>query len=111
MEPQYSIEDGRYVFHLRGARRFDTAEVAVLFDAKQSVLLKHGPPERVQGYYNTMHAELMQAGQPEVAAALTLVTGRFDIEELNKVVNICDYVGQFWRNLQAAGAQATPVVA
>lgn len=111
MEPQYSLEAGRYVFHLRGARRFDCDEVAVLFDAENNVLLKHGEPERVHQHFKTMREELTAAGLTAEANALTLVTGRFAVEELNKVVNICDYVGRFWRNLQATGLTSEPVAA
>ena len=112
MEPEYRLENGLYAFYLCGARKFVTSEVAILFDRDCSVLLKHGEPERVRAEFKRMH--LAFGSHPDGADAansLTLICGEFDLEELNKVLGICDYIGRLYAKLElAAKTQAAKVI-
>jgi len=112
MEPEYRLEDGQYAFYLKGERKFVTEEVAILFDQDLSVLLKHGPPAFVDSEFRRMHLAFGRTRTLfDVADGLTVIRGKFDIEELNKVVQICDYVGRFYKKLEAqAGADASRVI-
>jgi hypothetical protein len=98
-EPTYALEGKNYVFYLKGAKVFETEEVSVLYDRSLNVLHKHGPPERVQQEY--LRFRIAFGKDSELAEDLVVLTGRFDVEELNKLVNISGYVERFYATLQA----------
>lgn len=105
MEPVYTIEDGKYVLSL-GDKRIEVGpEVAICFDSAASVLLKHGNPVMVQGYHTAARQAYLSVGLTDMAEDLVCITGAFDLDDLNKVVSICDYIGRFYQKLQRQLAQ------
>ncbi len=99
MEPVYTKESSGYVLTL-GERRIEVgAAVALCFDKADSVLLKHGAPAMVQAYFEETRKRLIAVGFRDMAEDLVCLVGEFDLEELNKAVSICDYVGTLYRNL------------
>lgn len=101
MEPVYTKEGDDYVFTLGDLRVNAGPEVAICFDKAASVLLKHGHPDRVTAYANQARQAYLNAGFIHGAEDLVVITGAFDLEELNKVVSICDYIGRFYQKLLA----------
>jgi hypothetical protein len=101
MSLEYRLENDLFVCYLDGVQRFACEEVALAFDVKFEMLLKHGDPGIVRDYYQRARDAFTKAGCTEEANSMVLVHGKFDIEELNQVVNCTGYVGKFWRQLQA----------
>lgn len=86
---------------------FMTDEVAILFDAESFTLMKHGRPETVQEWYNDAKAKC--EGKQDVydllIKPLVMLIGKFDVDELNKVINNSGYVERFYRELMGAAMQ------
>lgn len=100
--PTYVIENGLYAFYLNGQRLFDTANVAILFDRENGVLLKHGKPETVQATFDIYKTRLAGVtGGAEILDSLTMLEGSFEVDELNKVVNISGYAAHLFTKISS----------
>ena len=99
MEPVYTKEGDDYVFSLGDLRINAGPEVAICFDKAANVLLKHGNPGWVTAYAKQVRKHFVDAGYLDVAEDIVVITGAFDLVELNKVVSICDYIGRFYQKL------------
>lgn len=99
-EPTYVVDNGQYHFYLSGSFRFATEEVAILLDQEGHVLLKHGTPEVVEATYARMRKAFLGLGYEKGAEDLMVLKGRFDVEELNKIVRISNYVGKVYQQLR-----------
>lgn len=110
MSMEYTLENGRYTLYLKGERVVHSPEVAVVIDLNTGSALKHGEPEQVQTYFNVARNAFKEGGFIQEANDLVFVTGKIDLEELNKMVGICGYAGCFYREKIAAApaACATP---
>jgi len=65
-----------------------------------AVLHKHGQSEWVQKWYNDTVATYRNAGYDDMAEELHHISSReWDLEELNKIISICDYVGRYYESL------------
>jgi hypothetical protein len=106
MEPVYTIENGLYVANLKGKRIVAGQEVAILFDKASKLVLKHGKPEYVQTDADIMRKRLVAEGFNALAEDLVVITGAFDLEELNKVMSCVNYIGRFYEQLQEPQRQA-----
>ena len=76
-------------------------EVAILYDEIEpgkTVLLKHGRPDIVTSYFDEMRSIYKNNGLSDLASQIKLLIGRIPIEELNKMINTCDYIGRFLKN-------------
>ena len=100
MEPVYTIENGLYVVSLGNTRIVAGKEVAILFDKASNLVLKHGKPEYVQTDADVMRKRLASEGFEALAEDLVVITGAFDLEELNKVMSCMNYIGRFYEQLQ-----------
>lgn len=100
-EPTYIFENGQYHFYLMNDYLFSTDEVGLFFDKQSGTLLKHGVPTIV----NKRHAESVKAyevvGQHDIIANLVCISGKFDVEELNKCTQITGYISKFYSKLLA----------
>lgn len=78
-------------------------EIAIVFDKSCGTLLKHGPVDNVENWLQNARKKYYEAGLSDIAADLTMVSSsNWDLEELNKILNICDYVKLFYqRNFNA----------
>lgn len=76
-------------------------EVGICFDKTDSVLLKHGQPERVYRYYKESMEKINLIGDriSRELFDICFVQGKFPIEEINKCLDICDYVGIFYKKM------------
>ena len=96
---EYRLENNRYALYRQGVRQFDTDEVALLFDAEQHTLFRHGKPAELQAQYARLLKN--QRGDPRLRPAAertTLIQGRFDLAELNKVLRTPGYLREFIAN-------------
>lgn len=105
-EPTYTLStDGVYAFY-RGTDSplFHTEEVAILFDVRDAIVLKHGCPEVVTQTHRTMCERYRTSGFEDVADDLVLIQGKFDLADLNRIVQHPDYIGVFYGQLQQGTA-------
>lgn len=93
----YKYEDGRYNLFDEDLNKIVASyeQVAFCYDAKHSVLIKHGEPEKVEKYFSNMVKLYSKFGLQDVAAdqELLILPNGFPVEEINKCLDICDYIG------------------
>jgi len=104
MDVEYKLEDGAYALYWRGERLLVTNEVSVLIDLDTGSHLKHGIPAIVEERYRSLRKALQDGGLEKEAQDLVVITGKFELEDLNKMVSICGYAGLFYRNAMVAAA-------
>ncbi len=86
----FLIRDGSgYVFN-------EVENPAVVFDSSCSVLLKIGEHEQMEKYYSFVYRRLTSAGIDDMANDLVLMSLPRDQGEIDKVFQICDYVGKIY---------------
>ena len=66
------------------------SEVAIVYDG--DVLLKHGNPERLIPYYRDRKEKYRKYN---LDTELGYIQGKLDIDELDKILSISDYIGRF----------------
>lgn len=83
----FKIQDG-------SGRLFNEVQnPAVVYDAQGSVLLKIGEWENMMVYYNYLQELYRNNGLSDVASDICLMELPKDQEEIDKVFQICDYIG------------------
>jgi len=101
MHLQYRKEDGVYILeevdeHRGNKVRHEISrnrEIAVAYDHRDSVLHKHGNVESVTRWYHDAVKEIREAGYPEDALDLRLVTSdRWPVDALNRIIQISGIV-------------------
>lgn len=106
-------ENGDYAVYFDQHRVFSTPEVALLINKAGYTLVNHGAPEEVY----RRHRQLLAAAarRPELADApdlLVVVTGRFDLAELNRIIRRETTCRQLYSRLELEAArQAGDVLA
>lgn len=108
IEPEYRLENGLYAFYLDGERLFETEEVAILLDRRAGTLLKHGQPEVVTATQTMQRNAYLAHGMTAEANDLICFIGKFPLEDLNKMLSICDYARRYFQKLMAAVRQEPP---
>ncbi|MDO8414747.1 MAG: hypothetical protein Q7S87_00900 [Agitococcus sp.] len=109
--PQYRLENGLYAFYLLNEYLFSVETVAVLFDKREGILHKHGCPRVVEKQYQrfrdalSTEAALKLPLAQEMRDDLTIVQGKFKIEELNRILQITGYARKFYTELFSANQQ------
>lgn len=85
-----------------------TKEIAILYsltEGGRSVLHKHGSPANVQRHFDRMRTAFVAAGFTDMASELRMITSdKLPVEELNKCLDICDYVGRMVRKIETREA-------
>jgi hypothetical protein len=103
----YRKEAGQYAMYLDEHRIFTTPEVALLVNKSGYVLVNHGPVEEV----NKRHLQLLRAAAKrselgDVADLLVVVTGQFDVDELNRIIDRKQTVRALYNRLELEAARA-----
>ena len=93
-ESHYVLEGDDYVFYLQGRLAFKSSEVSVFVDRAKNVLILHGAPETVAKAYDKYRKALGLS--VEMPASISVITGKFEIDELNKLVDDPTYAGEFY---------------
>lgn len=78
-----------------------TPQVALCFDAQSDppVLLKHGTPERIEAHAAALRKRLLDAGPEDFAAGISVLTGAFAVEDLNRMIDTIGYLKSFLKRL------------
>jgi hypothetical protein len=100
------MEEGRYACYLQGKRILTCDEVGVLLDQDTGSVLKHGQPEEVESHFHILHRAFQAGGFEKEANDLVFMKGRFETEDLNSMVGICGFAGQFYRRKVADAVPA-----
>ena len=66
---------------------------AAVYDARHSVLYKIGEWEDMVVYFETLQAAYRRLGLPDIADDICIMELPKDQEEIDKVFQICDYIG------------------
>lgn len=100
-EFKYSLEYGSYYYKINGEIRGMYNEVAILFDAIEEgwILLKHGDPKSVSARAEKMRKAFIFAGLEEDAQQLIVLSGKFPIDKLNRVIQCSGYGKQFYEEI------------
>ena len=97
-----------YVLHYGDNEQIIGEEVAIAFDDPGNddmmTLLKHGTKENVSAYLDKVIPRYREAGLPEMADQLKMISGKFDVEELNRVIDTTGYLKRF---MQKHGIELT----
>ncbi|PLS19403.1 hypothetical protein CVD28_03030 [Bacillus sp. M6-12] len=83
----YQIRDGQgKVFN-------EVVNPTVVYDSRDSVLLKIGEKEVMETYFETVQNQYRAFGLHDVADDISLMELPKNQEEIDKVFQICDYIG------------------
>lgn len=99
----YTIEDGQYVCTSGDRRVVMGTEVAFLFDISCGILLRHGAAEQIKQHLDDVRKVFIEEGFPKLAYDLIVVSGAFDLEEVDKLLNRTAYIDVWYReNIETA---------
>lgn len=105
----YRQADGAYVLYCDDEAIGDPfAEVSLGFDRDSGTLHRHGDPVQVQSWFVAYTGELRAAGHAAMAERIVTLTGRFELEELNKCLQITGYVSRMYSRLMATDPVCAP---
>jgi hypothetical protein len=89
---EYRLQDGMYGVYVGEYCAFETEEVALLMNMQGHLVVKHGHPDDIHAYY----AKLVRCGTSAAVAPdkrptellnrLEVIQGRFDVDQLNRVL-------------------------
>lgn len=108
----YKLNCGQYVLH-EGETPIGPVldEISLCFDRESGTLHKHGSPELVDGWYQKTQAKFRKAGFDDMAASIVVVTGRFELAELNKCLSTSGYVARLYERIAEGAAEEEPLSA
>lgn len=108
----YKKEAGQYAMYVDGHRIFTTPEVALLVNKSGYMLVNHGPVDEVnKRYLQLLKAAASRSELGDVADQLVVVTGEFDVDELNRVIGREQTVRALYNRLELEAArQASDVL-
>lgn len=113
VEAEYRLDADGYAVYVGEYCAFKTPEVALLLNKNGYLVVRHGAPEEVHKH----HAHLMRtcAKNPELAdfaEGLVVVTGQFDVDMLNRILQGKESARALYVKLEhAASRQAQDVLA
>lgn len=102
MAYSYELNCGDYVLHRDGKPCGPLLqEVALALDTYSGVLHKHGAAGMVETWVANSKAKLSAAGFQEMADQLTVMKGRFTLEDLNRCLSTAGYVHVLYKKAMA----------
>jgi hypothetical protein len=98
---QIKLEEELMMFEIRDqSKTFNrVASPYAVYDGRDSVLLKIGEKESMESYFETIQASYRFHGLDEEADDICLMELPKDQEEIDKVFQICDYIGVLHRQI------------
>ena len=97
---KYVLNCGQFVLTCDGDPISEVLdEVSIGFDMRTGALHRHGSVETVDAWFKKQQRQLREAGLDEWADSLIVMTGRFPVEEVNKVLAISGYAGRLYEKL------------
>lgn len=79
----------------------EVSKPTVVFDCKDSVLLKIGDRDKMEEYFDKIQNLYRIAGNNIMADDIVLMELPHDQEEIDKTFQICDYVGRLYERATA----------
>lgn len=101
MQPEYRLDDDLYALYWGDECLFETEIVSVLFDSRTGTVYKHGQPGIVEASFHSMRTAYLAQGFTEQAADLVVMSGKFDLEDLNKMLAITGFASQLYAKTMA----------
>jgi len=95
---RYLKIDGKYRYESDIRNVIIMNEVAICFDKDSQLLLDHGDPEEVLGYYEEALKDFIEADWVIAANDITMIVAKFPIRELNKLMLNKSYLSGFLYN-------------
>ena len=86
-------------------------EFSVCIDWASGTRHKFGDPAVVSAWHLHASKTLREGGFPDMADDLIVFTGRFPVEDINKMIGISDYAARFYGRLLAGDVQPLPDLA
>ena len=106
MSYKYTLNCGQYVLTDRDqpiSAPSDTISIGLDRDTGQ--LYRHGTQQNVDLWFEKQQKNLRAAGLDEWADNLVVITGRFPLDDVNKMLSHLDYAGIFYQKLMAGEVQ------
>ena len=89
------IKNNNYEFYNGKEKLFETEEISFLYDLDTFTLLQHGKPVQVTEYW-----QHVKSRNKDLAKSMAILTGRFDIEDVNKILSTTGYIEIFLEKLR-----------
>lgn len=106
----YTLNCGQYVLaDGEGPISAPLDEIALAFDTTDGALYKHGDPKSVEKWFADKRAALIAADLGDWAGNLTLLTGRFPLDELNRCLTTTGYVLTLYERAQSGALAPQPL--
>lgn len=111
--PNYRLNCGQYVLH-----RGDTPvtapadEIALVFDAEEGILHKHGQVSSVQAWYDKTTATLRaneDTFSTKMAEALVLIIGRIPAADVNRCIENSSYAAVLLKKITDGTLEPEPL--
>jgi len=87
----YYLMDGKTILHA-------CDEVAIAFSKEENdvyILHKHGSPELVKNWIDNTRQIYKENGFDDIAMSLYMISGKFPVEDLNRILDTAGWVGYF----------------
>lgn len=102
---EYKLNAGQYVLHCDGVPSGPVMdEVAIALDVESGTRHKIGDPKMVADWVLQAKQKLRAAGADEMANQLTVISGRFSLEDLNRCWSTSSYALTLYRKVMAGTA-------
>lgn len=103
MKYEYKTNCGQYVLH-RDDKPIGPLldEVSIAFDSASGTMHKHGDPQMVSRWLENTRKKFIDSGFPDMADDLVILTGRFELKDLNAFISTSGYIGRFYQRLQTS---------
>ena len=100
MDYCYKLNAGQYVLH-DGDQPIGQVldEVAIAINRASGTLHRHGDPQMVSKWLADTQGKLRRGGYHDMADDLVMISGRFELEDLNRCLNITGYAGRLYKRL------------
>ena len=115
-EPEYRIEKGQFAFYWdEHDVRFRCESVAIvgqydLGGGEGAFLRQHGPAEQVREWFKKEREKFLEKGNQEWADKIFLIeSDKWDIDELNRRIQITSYVGVMLKKTEEPQPELLPV--
>ena len=103
MEDEYNYKTncGQYVLH-KGDKPIGPLldEVSIAFDKESGTLHKHGSREMVERWADNAKSKFRESGFGEMADDIVVITGAFDLNDINRCITTSGYIGVLFARLQ-----------
>lgn len=102
-QPKFEKKEGLFVCSNGEQELYKASEIGFMFDKNGSVLLYHGPSSFVLDAYRLFtHRTLCNRLLPQhekdrMIDGIVCIRGQFDLDDLNKVISIADYIGILYK--------------